>query len=52
MIGAWALAIIYDRVKVNTGNELTVLLVVSIIVMTVGLYLFCRKPKKTDKGEA
>ena len=52
MLGAWVLAIIYDRIRINTGAELNLLLYTSITTLIVGLYLFCRKPKETDEGEA
>ena len=52
MLGAWALAIIYDRIKVNTGVEVGVLLYASIITMVVGMYRFWRTPKETDEREA
>lgn len=52
MLSAWAIAIVYDRIRVNTGVEIKLLLCVSVIMMMVGLYLFCRKPKGTDEGEA
>lgn len=52
MLGAWALAIIYDRIKVNTGAELDALLYMSIGTMIIGLYMFWRKPKEADEGEA
>lgn len=45
MLSAWAIAIVYDRIRVNTGVEIKLLLCVSVIMMMVGLYLFCRKPK-------
>lgn len=52
MLGAWALAVAYDRIKISTGVEVKSLLCASIVTMVVGLYLFCRKPKETDEGEA
>ena len=52
MLGAWVLAIVYDKIKVNTGTDLKLLLCASVIIMIVGLYRFCRKPKETDEGEA
>ena len=52
MLSAWAIAIVYDRIRINTGMDIKLLLCVSVITMIVGLYLFCRKSKGTDKGEA
>lgn len=48
---AWVLAVIYDQIRINTGLDLKLLLCASVITMAVGLYLFCRKPKETNKGE-
>lgn len=52
MLGALALAIIYDQIKINTGMEIKLLLCASIAVMIVGLYIFWKKPKETTEGEA
>ena len=52
MLSAWVLAIIYDRIRLNTGVDIKLLLCVSVITMVVGLYRFCRRPKETDEGEA
>lgn len=50
MLSAWIMAIVYDRIKVNTGIEIKLLLCASIVLMIVGLYRFCRKSKGTDKS--
>lgn len=52
MLSSWVLAVIYDRIKINTGIEIKLLLCASVITMVVGMCLFCRKPRKTDKGGA
>lgn len=53
MLGAWALALIYNRIETNTGVEVKLLLCASIAAMVVGLYLFCRKPRETyeERGQ-
>lgn len=51
VLSAWIMVIIYDQIRVNTGLEIKLLLCVSIVTMVVSLYLFCRKPKETDKRE-
>lgn len=51
LLGSWALAIIYDKVRINTGVEIKLLLWTAILTMIVGLYLYCRNPKETYERE-
>ena len=51
-IGSWILAIVYDWIEKTTGMEYRVLLYVAILMLTAGLYRYCRTNKETTKGEA
>lgn len=51
-IGAWVVAIIYDRVRVMTGIELNGLLCIAVIMIGVGLYLTYRRGDDITEKES
>lgn len=51
-IGAWVVAIIYDRVRVMTGIELNWLLCIAVIMIGVGLYLTYRRGDDITEKES
>ena len=51
-IGAWIMAIIYDKIATMTGLEIRIILYAAIVLLAVGLYASGRENKETTKGEA
>lgn len=51
-LGAWVMAIIYDRVRVMTGIELNGLLCIALVMIGVGLYLSYRKDNDITEEES
>lgn len=51
LLGAWALAIVYDRIEINTGLEIKVILGMAMLTMIVSLYLFYRNSKDVEERD-
>ena len=52
VIGAWIMAVIYDRIKVMTGIEFEPLLYAALITMGVSLYLIFQHDECVQEEEA
>lgn len=52
VLSAWAMAIVYYRIDMNTGIEVGPLLYSAIITLGLGICLACRNNKESDKEEA
>lgn len=52
VVGAWAMALIYDWIDVATGLDIKLLLYLAIGMLVIGLYGAFQGNKETTKGEA